>query len=50
MYAIEFAFEALEDLKSFKRFEQQKIISGVNEQLTYEPTTETRNRFRMRLM
>jgi mRNA-degrading endonuclease RelE of RelBE toxin-antitoxin system len=48
MYAIEFAFEALEDLKSFKRFEQQKIISGVNEQLTYEPTIETRNRFRMR--
>jgi len=48
MYDIEFAIEALEDLKSFKKFEQQKIISGIDEQLTYEPAVETRNRFRMR--
>jgi len=48
MYNIEFASEALEDLKSFRRFEQQKIISGIDDQLQYEPTKETRNRFRMR--
>ena len=48
MYDIEFAFDALEDLQSFKRFEQQKIVSSIDEQLTYEPTVETRNRFRMR--
>lgn len=48
MYDIEFSPEALGDLKSFKKFEQQKIISGIDEQLQYEPMVETRNRFRMR--
>ena len=40
--------EAIEDLKSFGKFEQQTIISGIDTQLKYEPTVETRNRFRMR--
>lgn len=48
MYEIEFTPEALKDLKSFRKFEQQRIISGVETQLKYEPTAETRNRFRMR--
>jgi mRNA-degrading endonuclease RelE of RelBE toxin-antitoxin system len=48
MYAIEFTPEALQDLKSFRKFEQQKIISGIESQLKYEPIVETRNRFRMR--
>jgi len=48
MYDIEFTPEALEDLKSFKKFEQQKIVSGIDVQLRYEPTVETRNRFPMR--
>jgi mRNA-degrading endonuclease RelE of RelBE toxin-antitoxin system len=48
MYDIEFTSDALEDLKAFKKFEQQKIISGIDIQLKYEPTVETRNRFRMR--
>jgi mRNA-degrading endonuclease RelE of RelBE toxin-antitoxin system len=48
MYDIEFAPQAFEDLKSFRKFEQQKIISGIDDQLKYEPTEETRNRFRMR--
>jgi len=48
MYDIEFTPEAIDDLKSFRKFEQQIIISGIESQLTYEPTVETRNRFRMR--
>jgi mRNA-degrading endonuclease RelE of RelBE toxin-antitoxin system len=48
MYEIEFTPEAVEDLKSFRKFEQQTIISGIETQLKYEPTVETRNRFRMR--
>ena len=48
MYEIEFTPEAYEDLKSFRKFEQQKIIAGIEAQLRYEPTVETRNRFRMR--
>lgn len=48
MYDIEFTPEAIDDLKSFRKFEQQTIISGINTQLSYEPTIETRNRFRMR--
>ncbi len=48
MYEIEFTPEALKDLKSFRKFEQQKIISGIDAQLKYEPIVETRNRFQMR--
>lgn len=47
MYQIEFTVEAINDLKSFRKFEQQTIISEIEEQLKYEPTVETRNRFRM---
>ncbi len=48
MYDIEFTPEAIDDLKSFRKFEQQNIISGIDTQLSHEPTVETRNRFRMR--
>lgn len=48
MYEIEFTPETIEDLKSFRKSEQQIIISGIDAQLKYEPTVETRNRFRMR--
>jgi mRNA-degrading endonuclease RelE of RelBE toxin-antitoxin system len=48
MYGIEFTQEAIRDLKSFRKFEQQIIISGIETQLKYEPTVETRNCFPMR--
>ncbi|MDY6784923.1 MAG: addiction module toxin RelE [Cyanobacteriota bacterium] len=48
MYGIDFAAEAIKDLKSFRKFEQEKIVSGIDTQLKYEPTVETRNRFQMR--
>ena len=48
MYDIDFTREALKDLMAFRKFEQQIILSGIDAQLVYEPTIETRNRFRMR--
>ena len=48
MYDIEFTPDAFEDLKTFRKFEQQKVISGIDTQLKGEPTVETHNRFRMR--
>lgn len=33
---------------AFRKFEQQIILSGIETQLTHEPTVETRNRFQMR--
>ncbi len=48
MYEIEFTPEAIGDLKSFRKYEQRKIISGIETHLRHEPTVETRNRFRMR--
>ncbi|MFN8488505.1 MAG: hypothetical protein U0350_12975 [Caldilineaceae bacterium] len=48
MYDIDFSYDALQDLMAFRKFEQQVILSGINDQLVYEPTVETRNRFRMR--
>ncbi len=48
MYQIEFTPEALDDLAAFKKSEQNEILDGVEEQLRFEPTIETRNRKRMR--
>jgi mRNA-degrading endonuclease RelE of RelBE toxin-antitoxin system len=48
MYEIEFTPEALEDLKSFRKFEQNEIIDGIETQLKYEPTVETRQRKQLR--
>lgn len=48
MYEIEFTPEALEDLRSFRKFEQNEIIDGIEAHLKYEPTKETRQRKQMR--
>lgn len=48
MYDIEFTVEAIEDLKRFRKFEQQLIVDGIDEQLSNEPARETRNRKRLR--
>jgi mRNA-degrading endonuclease RelE of RelBE toxin-antitoxin system len=48
MYVVEFTPEALEDLKSFRKFEQNEIIDGIEAQLKYEPTVETRHRKQLR--
>ena len=46
MYEIEFTVEAYEDLRSFRKHEQNIIIDAIDAQLMYEPTVETNNRFR----
>lgn len=44
MYEVEYTRNALEDLLSFKKRDQQIISSAIDEQLTWQPTLETRNR------
>ena len=44
MYDIEYTLEAMEDLKRFRKYEQQLIVDQIDEQLSYEPAQETRNR------
>ncbi len=39
---------AIEDLQWFKKREQNVILDGIEANLGYEPTTETRNRKRLR--
>lgn len=46
MYEIEFTPEWLQDLRYFRKFEQNIIIDGIQTQLIYEPAVETNNRFR----
>jgi len=48
MYDIEYTLEAMEDLKGFRKYEQQLIADQIEEQLSYEPAHETRNRKRLR--
>ncbi len=48
MYDIEFSDDALADLRWFKKPEQNEILDGIEANLRYEPTVETRNRKRLR--
>jgi mRNA-degrading endonuclease RelE of RelBE toxin-antitoxin system len=48
MFEIEFTPEAKDDLKALKKNEQVEVIVAIETQLQYEPTTETRNRKRLR--
>ena len=48
MYQIEFTPEAIEDLRSLRKFDQRRIVAEIETQLPHEPTRETRNRKRLR--
>ena len=48
MYEIEFTPEAFEDLKAFRKFEQNTIIDSIEAQLKHEPMVETRQRKQLR--
>jgi hypothetical protein len=48
MHRIEFAPSALEDLKSLRKFEQRRVVHGIEPQLRHEPDVETSNRKRLR--
>ena len=47
-YAIEFSPAAVEHLELLKAREQAIIVDAIDEQLTHQPTIETRNRKPMR--
>jgi hypothetical protein len=44
MYTIRYTQTAIDDLKTFRKHEQQVILAGISEHLSHEPTIETRNR------
>jgi mRNA-degrading endonuclease RelE of RelBE toxin-antitoxin system len=46
IYDIEYSAEAEEDIQYFKKYEQRIILTGIEEQLHYQPTLVTTNRFR----
>ena len=48
MYDIEYTETAIADLQWFKKYEQNQILDGIDQQLRYQPTIETRNRKRLR--
>lgn len=48
MYEIEFTERAKEDLRWFKKNDQNVILVGIEANLRYEPTVATRNRKRLR--
>ena len=48
MYEIEFSDEALQDLASLKKNEQNEVLDDIDANLRYEPAVETRNRKRLR--
>jgi mRNA-degrading endonuclease RelE of RelBE toxin-antitoxin system len=47
-YDIEFTSDALNDFKSFRKFEQRTIFELIEARLQYEPTMETRHLKRLR--
>lgn len=48
MYEIEFSDDALQDLKSLKKNEQNEVLDDIDANLRHEPAIETRNRKRLR--
>jgi len=48
MFEVEFTSDAVDDLKVFRKSEQRTIFDQINEQLLHEPTTDTRNRKKLR--
>lgn len=44
---VTFTRTAAEHIRSYRKFDQKIILDAIDEQLTHEPTTETRNRKRL---
>ncbi|WP_152052065.1 type II toxin-antitoxin system RelE family toxin [Tautonia marina] len=44
MFTIEFAEGVTSDLKALKPFDRKQILDRIDEQLTHQPTQETRNK------
>jgi len=48
MFRVEVTSEAIEDVAAFRSYDARRILDELEEQLTHEPTRETRNRKRLR--
>jgi mRNA-degrading endonuclease RelE of RelBE toxin-antitoxin system len=48
MLQIEFTLEAIDDLRSLAKFDQQRIVAAVENQLPHQATMQSRNRKRLR--
>jgi mRNA-degrading endonuclease RelE of RelBE toxin-antitoxin system len=46
-FEIAFTPPAADQIRSYRKFEQKRILDAIDEQLSHEPTTETRNRKRL---
>jgi len=44
IYAITFGKSAYRHLEAFRRFDRNKILDGIKEQLTFKPQEKTRNK------
>lgn len=48
MFRIEFTSDALSDLEALRKYDQQRVVRELQEQVTHEPAAETRRRKRLR--
>lgn len=48
MFEIRFSRDALDDIRELRKADQQRAISGIEAELSHEPTEPTRNRKRLR--
>jgi len=44
MFTIEYAESVAEDLAGLRAFERERILDRIEQELTYQPTEETRNK------
>ena len=47
-YRIEYSPDAVDQLRAFSARDRRVVVSGVSEQLKFQPSTPTRNRKRLR--
>ncbi len=48
MFRIEFTPEAITDLRFFRKYDQERIVRGIEAQLPHQATEPSRNRKRLR--
>ena len=48
MFQLAFTLGALEDLRMLRKYDQRQVIDAIEQQLSHQPTVETRNRKRLR--
>ncbi|MFO7904664.1 MAG: type II toxin-antitoxin system RelE family toxin [Planctomycetota bacterium] len=48
MFRIEFTPEAVADLRVFRRYDQERVVGGIEGQLPHQATEPSRNRKRLR--